>query len=512
MNPHMTRRAALIAGGVSVLGTPGLGDLQGCEQPQQPRKVVPMTDSDICFMTAVEMADRIRNKELSAREVLEAHLRQIERVNPKVNAVVTLVADQAKASARQADDAIAKGGAIGPLHGLPVAHKDLQETKGIRTTYGSLIYKDEIPKVDALLVERLKRAGAITVGKTNTPEFGAGAQTFNAVFGRTLNPYDLSKTCGGSSGGAAVALACGMVPLADGSDMGGSLRFPASFCNVVGLRPSPGRVPTWPYATGWFTLAVDGPMARTVADVALILSVLAGPDPRSPIAIDEEGARFRRPLGRDFKGVRVAWSKGLDLPFDPAVKEAFDSQRRTFEALGCIVEEAEPDFTGADEVFKTLRAWNYECTLTEEYAHHRCELKDTVVWNIEEGRKLTGPQIGRAEVQRTTLYHRVREFLEKYEFFILPVAQVLPFDVKTDWVTDIGGVKMSTYIDWMKSCYFITVVGNPALAVPCAFTSQGLPVGLQIVGRHQDDWSVLQLGHALEQATGLWKRKPAIAT
>ena len=204
--------------------------------------------------------------------------------------------------------------------------------------------------------------------------------------------------------------------------------------------------------------------------------------------------------------MRVAWSKGLDLPFDPAVKEAVDSQRRTFEELGCIVEEAEPNFSGADEVFKTLRAWNYECTLTEEYAQHRDKLKDTVIQNIEEGRKLTGPQIGRAEVQRTTLYHRVREFLEKYEFFILPVAQVLPFDVNTDLVRDISGVRMATYIDCLKSCYFISVVGNPALAVPCAFTSHGLPVGLQIVGRHQDDWSVLQLGHAFEQATGLWKQ------
>lgn len=209
-----------------------------------------MADSDICFMSAVEMARRLRAKEVSAREVLDAHLRQIERVNPKVNAIVTLVEEQARENARQADERLAKGEAIGPLHGLPVAHKDLQETKGIRTTYGSLIYKDEVPTVDALLVERLRGAGAITIGKTNTPEFGAGSQTFNAVFGRTLNPYDLSKTCGGSSGGAAVALACGMVPLADGSDMGGSLRNPASFCNVVGLRPSPGRVPTWPYSTG----------------------------------------------------------------------------------------------------------------------------------------------------------------------------------------------------------------------------------------------------------------------
>lgn len=507
-----TRRKVLIAGG-AVLGTAGVAGYLALSRQQPPPVpgAVPMADSDLCFMTATEMARRLRNNELSAREVLDAHLRQIERVNPKVNAIVTLVADQAKEHARQADERIAKCEAVGLLHGLPVAHKDLQETKGIRTTYGSPLYKDEIPTVDALLVERLKNAGAITIGKTNTPEFGAGSQTFNAIFGRTFNPYDLTKTCGGSSGGSAVALACGMVPLADGSDMGGSLRNPASFCNVVGLRPSPGRVPTWPYSTGWFTLAVDGPMARTVGDVALMLSVLAGPDPRSPIALAEDGARFRRPLGRDFKGVRVAWSKGLGLPFEPGVKEAVDGQRRVFESLGCIVEEAEPDMTGADEVFKMLRAWSFEVGLSQEYAKHKDKLKDTVVWNIEEGRKLTGPEIGRAEILRTALYHRVREFMQNYEFLVLPVVQVLPFDVKTDWPRKIGMVEMKTYIDWMKSCYFISVVGNPALAVPCGFTPEGLPVGVQIVGRHQDDWGVLQLGHAFEQATGLWKRKPAVA-
>jgi amidase len=468
-----------------------------------------MADSDICFMAAVELVRRLRAKKVSAREVLTAHLRQIEQINPKVNAIVTLVVDQAQQNALQTDERIAKGETVGPLHGLPVAHKDLQETKGIRTTYGSPIYKDWVPTIDSILVERLRAAGAISVGKTNTPEFGAGSQTFNALFGRTLNPYDLTKTCGGSSGGAAVAVACGMVPLADGSDMGGSLRNPASFCNVVGLRPSPGRVPSWPKSNGWITLAVDGPMARSVADVALMLSVLAGPDPRSPIAIAEDGAQFRQPLGRDFKGVRIAWSKGLQLPFEPAVKTAVDAQRRVFETLGCIVEEAEPNLAEADEVFKTLRAWHFEARLSEDYARHKDQLKDTVIWNIEAGRMLTGPQLGRAEVLRTTLYHRVREFLQRYEFLILPVVQVLPFDVKTDWLREINGVTMDTYIDWMKSCYFISVVGNPALAVPCAFTPEGLPIGLQIVGRHQDDWGVLQLGHAFEQATGLGKRKPA---
>jgi amidase len=469
-----------------------------------------MSDADICFLTATEMARRLRAKELSAREVAAAHLRQIERVNPRVNAVVTLVAEQARVAAREADDRLARGEAIGPLHGLPVAHKDLQDTAGIRTTYGSPIYRDHVPDRDSLTVERLRRAGAVTLGKTNTPEFGAGSQTFNPVFGATLNPYDPSRTCGGSSGGAAVALACGMVPLADGSDMGGSLRNPASFCNVVGLRPSPGRVPRWPAELGWFPLTVDGPMARTVADAALMLSVLAGPDARSPIAIAEGGARFARPLGRDFQGTRVAWSRGLGLPFEPAVREAVDRQRAVFESLGCVVEEAEPDLSGADEAFKAWRAWAFELRLGKELEKHRGELKDTVVWNVEAGTRLTGPQLGRAEVLRTQAYHRMREFLERYEFLVLPVSQVLPFPVGQEYVAEIGGVRLGTYIDWMQSCYLISAVGNPALAVPCAFTERGLPVGLQIVGRHEDDWGVLQLGHAFEEATGLWRRRPPL--
>jgi amidase len=470
-----------------------------------------LVDSGICFLRAVELARRLRCKELSSREVVAAHLRQIECINPRVNAIVTLVAEQAMAKAREADEAIARGESPGPLHGVPVAIKDLHETKGIRTTYGSPLYRKNIPAVDRLLVERLNQAGAITVGKTNTPEFGAGSQTFNEVFGSTLNPYDLTKTCGGSSGGSAVALACGMVPLADGSDMGGSLRNPASFCNVVGLRPSPGRVPIWPSETGWSTLSVDGPMGRTVADVSLMLSVIAGPDARSPIALAEGGDRFARPLDRDFKGVRIAWARDLGLPFDPAVRSAVDRQRGEFESLGCHVEEAEPDLTDADEVFKVLRAWTFELNLGEMLKNHRDKLKDTVVWNIEQGARLTGPQLARAEVKRTGLFHRFRTFMERYEFFILPVSQVLPFDAAQQYVTQIQGAKMETYIDRMKSCYFISVLGTPALSVPCAFAEGGLPVGLQIVGRHQDDWGVLQLGHAFEQATGVWKRRPPVA-
>ena len=455
-------------------------------------------------MSAVDMARRIRAKELSAREVVAAHLEQIARVNPTVNAIVTLVAEQALARALEADEALARGRVIGPLHGLPIAHKDLQPTKGIRTTFGSPIFKDFIPAEDSLLVERIRHAGAILVGKTNTPEFGAGSQTFNAVFGATLNPYDRTKTCGGSTGGGAVALACGMLPLADGSDMGGSLRNPASFCNVVGMRPSPGRVPTWPAAMGWSTLSVDGPMARSVADVALLLSAIAGPDPRSPIALAEAGSRFAAPLGRDFKGVRIAWWKDLGgVPVDRRVTAAVNAQRRVFESLGCIVEDAEPDFTGFDEVFKTMRGLAYITGVADRVAGHRDMVKDTILWEIERGERLTAREIGQAETSRTVLYHRMRAFMERYEFFVLPSTQVPPFDVNQPYVTEIEGVAMETYIDWMKSCYYISIVGNPAISVPCGFTAEGLPVGLQIVARHQDDWGLLQIAHAFECSASL---------
>ena len=470
-----------------------------------------MSSPEICFLTAAELSRRIHARDLSAKEVMEAHLAQIERVNPRVNAIVTLLPERAMEQASAADKSLVRGRELGPLHGLPVAHKDLVPTRGIRTTFGSLAFKDFVPEEDGLIVERLRKAGAITIGKTNTPEFGAGSQTYNEVFGETLNPYNISKTCGGSSGGAAVALACGMLPIADGSDDGGSLRNPAGFCNVVGFRPSPGRVPTWPDLVGWFPMTVEGPMARTVQDIALMLSAISGPDPRSPISITEPGSVFSCPLERDFKGVRVAWSHDLGVfPVDSRVTSVIERQRHVFESLGCLVEDGEPDFTDADEIFKVWRAWRFELTFADLLKTHRDQMKDTVIWNIEEGMKLSGPQIGRAERKRTELYHRVRKYMETYEFLILPVSQVLPFDVKQRYVTEIDGAKMETYIDWMKSCYYISTVGLPAISVPCGFTMDDLPVGVQIVGRHQDDLGVLQLAYAFEQATNFWKQRPPV--
>ena len=468
--------------------------------------------SFLCLTSAVEMARLIRTKQLSAREALAAHLKQIELVNPKVNAIVTLVPEMAADAAAKADEMQARGETLGPLHGLPVAHKDLFETRGIRTTFGSPLYKDYIPTEDDIVVERMRRAGAITIGKTNTPEFGAGSQTFNKVFGATHNPYDLTKTCGGSSGGAAVALACGLAPVASGSDSGGSLRNPAAFCNVVGFRPSIGRVPSPKAAFAWSTLSTSGCLGRSVADLALALSTIAGPDSNSPLSINEPGEVFAAPFGRSFKGVRVAWFKDLGgVPFDPRVRAAVDAHRATFESLGCIVEQAEPDFSPAEISFRTLRAWNSANSYAERLHEHPDAFKQTLKREIEEGLRLTGMDLARAETAHGVIWRRFQAFLEKYEYFVLPTTQLPPFDVTTEYPTEIAGVKFDNYIDWMKCCWYISATGNPAASVPAGFTSEGLPVGLQIVGRDKQDFSVLQMAHAFEQATGFGKKHPAIA-
>ncbi|HEV8365130.1 MAG TPA: amidase [Gemmatimonadaceae bacterium] len=471
---------------------------------------VSLSADDLCFMPATELVARMRRGQVSAREVMKAHLAQIERINPQVNSVVTLVADAAMAAAAQADEDIARKRPLGPLHGLPIAHKDLVDTAGIRTTRGSPFFRDNVPAKDAEIVTRIKRAGALTLGKTNTPEFGAGSHTFNTVFGATKNPYDLTKTCGGSSGGAAVSLACGMMPIADGSDTGGSLRNPAAWCNVVGFRPSPGRVAS--DSTAWSPLSVSGPMARNVADVALFLSAIAGPTARNPLAISEDPSRFAAKLGRDFKGVRVAWYKGLGgIPFEPELKRVIEANRSAFESLGCIVEEAEPDFAGVDEAFPTLRHLSYHSNYAAMARERPDWIKDTIKWEIAEAERQTSADVAKAFVRQSRMYAQSAEFFERYEYFVLPVTQLAPFDVTIAYPTQVAGEPMRTYIDWMRSCWYITFMANPAISVPGGFTANGLPVGLQIVGRHRNDWSVLQIAQAFEQATRHGQRRPAIA-
>ncbi len=462
--------------------------------------------TDLCFQSAKKLARLIHARKLSATEVMRAFIERIERVNPKVNAIVTFLPEQALKEAKALDR---KKGKKPLLAGLPIAYKDNVPTKGIRTTSGSPVYRDNVPAADHALVERLRAAGAITLGKTNLPEFAAGSHTFNPVFGVTRNPYDPSRSVGGSSGGAAAAVATGMLPFADGGDLGASLRNPGNFCNVVGFRPSPGRVPHWPALNAWNTLSVLGPIARTVEDAAFLLSAMAGPDARAPVTISEPGSIFARPLKRSFRKVRVAWTKDFGgLPVEPAVTEVLEKQRKVFRDLGCVVEEACPDFTGAVEAFETLRAAGFVQNYAELVRTRRAEVKDTVIWNVEQGLKLTPERIARAESLRTELYHRMRKFLERYDFLLGPVNQVVPFPVETEYPTEIAGVKMTNYLDWMKSCYYVTITSHPAISVPAGFTPEGLPVGLQIVGRYRDDFGVLQLAHAFERETQVLGRRP----
>ncbi len=468
---------------------------------------------DLCFLPATELVAMVRDRRVSARELLEAHLARIERVNPTVNAIVTLDVEGARSAADAADRATAAGERVGPLHGLPVAHKDTHLTGGMRTTWGSPLHADFVPSQDELVVERMHRAGAVRVGKTNVPEFAAGSHTFNTVFGVTRNPYRADVSAGGSSGGAAAALATGMVALAEGSDMGGSLRNPAAFCNVVGLRPSPGRVPSHPVQMGWSTLSVQGPLGRTVADVALGLSVLAGPDPRSPISLPEAGGVFATDLSRDLRGLRVAWAPDLGglIPVDRAVRDVLAGQVEVFERLGATVTEACPDLSGADEVFDVLRSWHFVAAMGDVVARHPDQVKAAIRWNVERGRALTGEDVSRAEVRRTRLHLRVVEFFDRYDVLLTPTTQVVPFDADAEYPTVVEDERQDSYLGWMRSCSSISATGLPALSVPAGFTDDGLPVGLQVVGPPRGDRRVLEVGHAFEQATRHGQRRPPSA-
>lgn len=455
--------------------------------------------SELLFSSVRELSGLLTSRKLSSRELLDATLAQVDRVNPMLNAIVTLDREGAYANADAIDARRASGKPTSPLAGLPIAMKDLEPVKGMRTTMGSPILKDWIPDYDTLMVERFRLHGLTLLGKTNTPEFGLGSQTFNSVFGATKNPWDVTKTCGGSSGGAAVSVATGMLPFADGSDMGGSLRNPANFCGVVGLRPSPGRVPTYPAVNLWSTLGVLGPIARTAEDAAWLLSIQAGDDPRAAMGRCGDPTMFREPLDRDFQGARIAWSPSLGgLPVEPGVRDALKRSLKRFEAIGAIVEEAEPDLAIADNAFQVQRALNLINSLGGHYKNHKSLLKDTAVWNIEQGLSLTGAQIAEAQVQQSKCFERMQRFLMKYDYFICPVNQVLPFDINTPYPMEIDGTQLETYLDWMKSACRITMTSHPAASAPVAFAANGMPVGMQIVGHFGCELEVLQLVHAVQ--------------
>ncbi|MBK4998112.1 amidase [Pseudomonas sp. S31] len=471
-----------------------------------------MAGQPVCSLAsrpAWELAAEIRAGHLSARELTQACLIQVDRLNPSLNALVTVDAEGALAKADAADQRQARGEALGPLHGLPVAHKDSFLTNGMRTTWGSQVFAEHVPTQDSVIVSRQADAGSILLGKTNLPEFGAGSQTFNEVFGATRNPYAPAMTCGGSSGGAAVALATGMVALADGTDMGGSLRNPASFCNIVGLRPSIGRVPNVPNNNSFGQLTAAGPMGRCVADVALMLGVIAGEDPRDPLSLPFTAQPLDFAVPRDFKGARIAYSPDLGgLPVDPQVRAVTEAGVRRLAELGCTVELAEPDFTGGTRAFQVLRALTYASGYRHLLKSHRHLLKDTVVWNIELANQFAAEDVMAAEAVRARLFRETQALLEQYDFLVAPVSQVLPFPVEQPYVTQIGDQAMDTYIDWMNSCSLITLSGHPALSLPCGFSEQGLPVGLQIVGRYRDEQGLLAFAQAVEAVNRPYVDRP----
>jgi amidase len=442
---------------------------------------------------------------------MEAHYDQIEHVNPHVNAIVALLPrEEAVAIADRADEAV-ENGDVGPLHGLPIAFKDVENAVGFPNTSGSPIYRDNYPKQDSVIVERIKGAGAIPIGKTNVPEFGLGSHSYNEVYGTTRNPYDLGRTAGGSSGGAAAALASGMLPIADGSDTGGSLRNPANFNNVVGFRVTPGLVPQSPKPMPWLPIGVKGPLGRTVSDVAFLLSTMAGFDPRDQMTYPSDPSAFAGSLESNPSGLRIAWCPDLGgLPVNRDVRRVIDDALPVFESLGCHVEETCPDFTDAEEVFKDIRALNAS-NMAATMQQHRDLMKPEAIWNIEEGLKLDAADIARAMVRQNQLYERTRQFMTQYDAFVSVVNQVPPFPVEMTWPREIEGVKMETYIDWMRSAYFVTVTRLPAISVPAGFTPDGLPVGIQIVGRFHGDLDLLKLAYAFEQATQHGNRRPSIA-
>ncbi len=467
------------------------------------------------FSTARAMAAAVRAREISARELLDLHLARIEQVNPLVNALVSIDPEKARAQAAEADQRLAGGAEVGPLHGLPYAVKDTHAVAGWRTTYGSPVMADHVPERDELLVERVRAAGAVIVAKSNVPEFAAGSHTFNPIFGTTLNPHDLGRSAGGSSGGSAAALASGMVALADGSDMGGSLRNPASFTNVVGLRPGLGRVPEWPHRNLWETTSVGGPMARNVGDLALLLSVLAGPDPRVPLALETPGSVFAEPLDRPgaagLNGLRVALSVDLGGAFevDHEVARVVTEQAAVLEGAGGTVVEAYPDLHEAEDTFRTLRAWHLHAKYAELLAAYPDSFKASLADNIRAGEPLSGPDIARAYAQRTVLGERMRVFFESHDVLVLPVSQVPPFPADQEYPSQINGRPQETYLDWMRSAYLITVTGCPAISVPAGFTEQGLPVGIQIVAPPSGERRLLEIAAAYEQLTRVGERRPA---
>jgi amidase len=467
-----------------------------------------MKPSEYASLNAAQQLALLDSGDVSSVELTQAHLGRIDEVNAPINAIVTVDAEGALSRARQSDDARARGELLGPLAGLPMTHKDTHNVAGMRSTNGSLCLKDFVPDTDDLVVARLRASGVVATGKSNVPEFGAGSHTFNEVFGTTTNPYDTSRSAGGSSGGLAAALASGIQPLGEGSDMGGSLRIPASFCNVFGFRPSWGVIPMPSPVNAWAWLGRTGPMARTVGDLELFMNAVAGPTPEvTPGAPDLRGAFGQVPGAqrggvRGVRGLRVGFTTSLGLPVQPAMQEAVRRAAATFEAMGATVEEASPDLTGAAEVFDATRATDFAAGLGSFVESQRELVKPEVIWNVELGWSLSNRDLLRVRALLTRLQASMREFHRRFDLLISPGAQVVAFDATQRFPAEIEGVASTTYLDWMRSACLLSAAGVPTLAAPAGFDGDGLPTGVQLSGFHYTDAELLAWGKAYEKASG----------
>lgn len=474
--------------------------------------------SEIVELTAVDLTRKLATRELSSVEVLSAYFAQIDRLNPSVNAIVhEQPRDALIAQSKKLDDQIVKNGPVGPLHGLPQAPKDMMPVAGMVTSKGSPIFKDFVAPADAVAYERTRKAGAIFIGRTNTPEFGLGGHTYNNVYGATRNAFDQSKSAGGSSGGAGVAVALRMLPVADGSDMMGSLRTPATFNNVFGFRTSLGCVPHGPTEELFFQqFSVTGPMARNVPDLALLLGVQAGFDQRLPLT---RTIQVPPDLDKDFNGKRVGWLGNFSgrIPVEADVLKVGTSSLQHFRSIGCEVEEVEVDFDLElmYQSWTTLRSFTFGNAnrVLYENSKTRALLKPEAIWEIERSKTISGDQLYQAAKVRSDWYRLMLRHFEQYDYLVSPATQLMPFDLDMPWPSEITGVSMDIYHRWMEIVLPATMAGLPALAAPAGFSDSGLPAGIQIIGRPQADWDVLQIGHAYDQCSGISRRtSPLLAS
>lgn len=469
-----------------------------------------MGNLEICYMSVVEMAEAIKTKRLSPVEIMDTVLSRIEQLNPKVNAYCTLLVESSRKQAREAETMVMRGNELGPLHGIPVSIKDLIFTKGIRTTGGSKIYQNFIPQQDAIVVERLKAAGAIIIGKTNTPEFGWVAVTDNRLFGATRNPWNLEFSAGGSSGGAAASVALGMGSLAIGSDAGGSIRIPSSFCGVFGFKPSFGRVPQYPGFPGWGTLSHTGPITRTVKDAALAMEVIAGRDDRDHFSLPDTGLRYLPFPGADLKGLKIAWSKDLGhAAVAPQVLKVAEAAIKTFSTLGSTVETASPEVISPERVFSTIVGVNLAAVLQDKIEEWGEQMDPGLVRFIERNKDRLATEYVQACLEKLEYCSGIRPFFEKYDLLLTPTVAVPPLELGKFAVREIAGVKVSP-LGWMPFTYPFNITGQPAASVPCGWTDGGLPIGLQIIGRRFDDVTVLRAAAAFEQVSPWAGRRPPL--